>query len=77
MLATLSACATFRSYNAELTDTVNLAARSDVDGAIKRLEHNNRMGRKDLLQKRALAAGSAWSDADSAVPDLDRAKRMF
>jgi hypothetical protein len=35
------------------------------------------MGRKDLLQKRALAPGSAWSDADSELPDLDRAKRMF
>ena len=35
------------------------------------------MGRKDLLQKRALGPGSAWSDADSTVADLDRAKRMF
>ena len=35
------------------------------------------MGRKDLLQKRTLAPGSAWNDADSLTPDLDRAKRMF
>jgi len=35
------------------------------------------MGRKDLLHKRALAPGSAWNDADSTKPDLERAKRMF
>jgi hypothetical protein len=35
------------------------------------------MGRKDLLKKRALAPGSAWADADTTMPDLDRAKRMF
>ena len=35
------------------------------------------MGRKDLLHKRALPPGSAWNDADSTMPDLDRAKRMF
>lgn len=35
------------------------------------------MGRKDLLHKRALAPGSAWNDADTTTPDLDRAKRMF
>ena len=35
------------------------------------------MGRKDLLQKRAGAAGSVWNDADTTMPDLDRAKRMF
>ncbi len=35
------------------------------------------MGRKDLLHKRALAPGSAWTDADTSAPDLDRAKRMF
>ena len=31
--------------------------------------------RRDLLNKRHLrAAGSAWQDADSAAPDLERAK---
>lgn len=36
------------------------------------------MARKDLLHKRELhAAGSAWLDADSTVPDIDRAKRLF
>ena len=35
------------------------------------------MLRKDLLHKRTLAPGSAWNDADSTVPDIERAKRMF
>jgi len=36
------------------------------------------MSRKDLLHKKRLEAGaSAWNDADSAVPDLERAKRLF
>jgi hypothetical protein len=36
------------------------------------------MARKDLLQKRALhASGSAWNDADTTMPDLERAKRLF
>jgi hypothetical protein len=49
LLAVLSACATFRSYDSELTGTMDLAAAGNVDGAIKRLEHNNRLGTKDLL----------------------------
>ena len=33
------------------------------------------LGRRDLLDKRGLrSAGSAWQDADSAAPDLERAK---
>jgi hypothetical protein len=36
------------------------------------------MARKDLLHKRELhAAGSAWNDADTTMPDLERAKRLF
>jgi hypothetical protein len=36
------------------------------------------MARKDLLQKRALhSAGSAWNEADTTMPDLERAKRLF
>jgi hypothetical protein len=31
--------------------------------------------RRDLLERRGLrAAGSAWHDADSAAPDLERAR---
>ena len=36
------------------------------------------MGRKDLLHKKGLGAGdTAWSDADTVMPDLERAKRLF
>jgi hypothetical protein len=36
------------------------------------------MGRKDLLHKKQLREGpSAWNEADSVVPDLERAKRLF
>lgn len=35
------------------------------------------IGRADLLSKRGLrVAGSAWLDADTAMPDLERAKRL-
>ena len=34
--------------------------------------------RRDLLHKRGLhASGSAWSEADSASADLERARRLF
>ncbi|MBI3526730.1 MAG: hypothetical protein HY067_02060 [Betaproteobacteria bacterium] len=49
LLTMLSGCATFRSYDSELTSTINLAAAGNVDGAIKRLEGNNKLGSKDLL----------------------------
>ena len=36
------------------------------------------VARKDLLAKRGLGeTGSAWSDADTAPPDLERAKHTF
>jgi len=49
LLATLSGCATFRSYDSELSKTINLAAAGNVDGAIKQLEGNNKRRSKDLL----------------------------
>ncbi|HVY04441.1 MAG TPA: hypothetical protein VHB46_00565 [Burkholderiales bacterium] len=45
----LSGCATFRSYDSELTKTIGLAAAGNVDGAIKNLDGNNKLGSKDLL----------------------------
>jgi hypothetical protein len=34
--------------------------------------------RRDLLQRRGLhVSGSAWSEADSAGADLERARRLF
>jgi hypothetical protein len=36
------------------------------------------MTRQDLLHKRELrAAGSAWNEADTTMPDIERAKRLF
>ena len=76
--ALLSGCATFRSYNSEMTSTLNLAAAGDLDGAIKRLERNNELGRKDLLyylelgelerlHQRYGASEKAWLAADERV----------
>lgn len=76
--ALLSGCATFRSYNSEMTGTLNLAAAGDLDGAIKRLERNNELGRKDLLyylelgelerlHQRYGQSEKAWLAADDRV----------
>jgi uncharacterized protein len=78
LLAMLSGCATFRSYDSELTSTINLAAAGNVDGAIKRLERNNRLGTKDLLYYLELGelqrlnhrydeSQKAWMAADAHV----------
>ncbi|HXJ08261.1 MAG TPA: hypothetical protein VNH12_02050, partial [Burkholderiales bacterium] len=45
----LSGCAAFRSYDAELYQTLDRAATGNVDGAIRLLESNNRLPDKDLL----------------------------
>ena len=78
LLAVLSGCATFRSYNSELTGTIDLAAGGNVEAAIKRLERNNRFGRKDLLYHLELGelqrlnghyeeSQKAWLTADAQV----------
>ncbi|HKB83409.1 MAG TPA: hypothetical protein VKD04_09420 [Burkholderiales bacterium] len=78
LLAALSACATFRSYDSELSGTINLAATGDVDGAIRRLDRNNRFGAKDLLyylelgelqrlNRRYDESLKAWRAADAHV----------
>lgn len=83
LLAVLSGCATFRSYDSELTGTINLAAAGDVDGAIKRLERNNRFGAKDLLYYLELGelqrlnyrydeSLKAWMAADAHVQAWER-----
>lgn len=78
LAATLCGCATFRSYDAELNHTINLAAGGNVDGAIKLLERTNRRGRKDLLyyfelgelerlRNRYDESRKAWMEADARV----------
>lgn len=78
LAATLCGCATFRSYDAELTRTINLAASGNVDGAINLLERTNRRGKKDLLyyfelgelerlRNRYGQSQKAWMAADARV----------
>src|SRR5436309_15316473 len=45
----VAGCAAVRSYDFELSGTLNEAAAGDVDGAIKRLQANNARADKDLL----------------------------
>ena len=49
ILLLVAGCAATRSYDFELSGTLNAAAVGDVDGAIKRLQANNARGEKDLL----------------------------
>ncbi len=83
LLAVISGCATFRSYNSELTGTIDLAAGGNVEAAIKRLERNNRFGRKDLLYHLELGelqrlnghyeeSQKAWLTADAQVQEWER-----
>jgi hypothetical protein len=78
LLAVLSGCATFRSYDSELSKTINLAAAGNVDGAIKQLESNNKRRNKDLLyylelgelqrlNRRYDESEKAWLTADAQV----------
>src|SRR4249920_1841156 len=45
----LGGCATFRSYDKELGQTIGQVSGGNVDGAIKVLESNNKSSSKDLL----------------------------
>ena len=45
----LTGCAAFRSYDRELTGTLNYAMAGNVDGAIKTLDSNNASNDRDLL----------------------------
>jgi hypothetical protein len=78
LAAALCGCATFRSYDAELNHTINLAAGGNVDGAINLLERTNKRGRKDLLyyfelgelerlRNRYDESRKAWMEADARV----------
>ena len=45
----LTGCAAFRSYDRELTGTLNYALAGNVDSAIKTLDSNNPVSDRDLL----------------------------
>jgi hypothetical protein len=45
----LTGCAAFRSYDRELTGTLNYALSGNVEGAIKTLDSNNPVNDRDLL----------------------------
>ncbi|MFO1319542.1 MAG: hypothetical protein U1F52_08005 [Burkholderiales bacterium] len=45
----LGGCGAFRSYRAEMDETLNRAAAGDVPGAIKQLNKNNDASKKDML----------------------------
>ena len=45
----LPGCAAFRSYDKELNQTLSMTAAGDVNGAIKRLQNDNKGKDKDLL----------------------------
>jgi hypothetical protein len=78
LLLALSGCATFRSYNAELDQTLSLAAAGRVNVAIRTLEKYNRKKGKDLLYYFELGelqrlradypeSQAAWRTADTRV----------
>ena len=66
----LSGCAAFRSYDKELTETTQLAASGNVDGAIKQLNKNNKGKDKDLLYYLELGMMQRWIDR---YPDSQKA----
>ncbi len=83
LAATLCGCAAFRSYDAELNHTINLAASGNVDDAIHLLERNNRRSKKDLLyyfelgelermRNRYDESQKAWMAADERVQAWER-----
>lgn len=84
LLASLPACATFRSYDLELRATLSQVAVGDVDGALATLERNNRGVRKDLLyymergelerlRARFEPSTGAWSQATDRVAQREAA----
>ncbi|HXV06466.1 MAG TPA: hypothetical protein VD791_00410 [Burkholderiales bacterium] len=79
----LPGCATFRSYDAELSATLAMAADGRVDAALKTLDANNKRDRKDLLyflERGELLrlktdyrdSQSAWGAADARVQEWER-----
>lgn len=78
LLLLLSGCATFRSYDKELGQTLGQVSSGNVDGAIKVLESNNKSNSKDLLyyfelgellrlKDRYPQSQQSWRSADAAI----------
>lgn len=77
LLFALSGCAAFRSYNAELTETINLAASGNPGAAATALQKSHRrkrdllyyleLGELQRLDGRFEDSQKAWLDADKAV----------
>jgi hypothetical protein len=86
LMLALTGCATFRSYNAELDQTLSLAAAGKVDVAIRTLEKNNKKDGKDILYYFELGelerlrahysqSQAAWRTADARVLAWEEAAR--
>jgi hypothetical protein len=78
LLALVSGCATFRSYNVELTRTIDLVRVGAVDQAVAGYDRYNRRGKKQLLyylekgellrlDGRIEDSQAAWFEADKRV----------
>jgi uncharacterized protein len=61
-VAVASGCATFRSYDAEMSQTLSIAASGRVDAAIATLQRNNEKADKDLLYYFEMGELQRWRD---------------
>ena len=83
VLLLIAGCAATRSYDFELSGTLNAASVGDVDGAIKRLEANNAQSQKDVLyffergmlerlRYRYDESQKAWAAAQTYIETADK-----
>jgi hypothetical protein len=83
----LSGCATFRSYDAELRQTLSMAASGQVDAAIKTLDKHNKGDEKDLLYYMEMGelqrlrshydkSQHVWMSADKKVQEWEAAAKL-
>ena len=81
-----SGCATFRSYDKELSGTIGAVSSGNVDGAIEVLQSNNRSQSKDLLyyfelgelqrlKDRYQDSQASWMSADQRVHSWESAAK--
>ncbi|HEX4984891.1 MAG TPA: hypothetical protein VFV71_02340 [Burkholderiales bacterium] len=70
LFGALGGCATFRSYDSELSKTMGLAAAGDINDAIERLHGDNKSKDKDLLYYlelgELLRLGTRYADSEQA-----------